>query len=116
MALGEACAKTGWQIHAYCLMRNHFHLVIEIPSANLVAGMKWLLGVYTKRFNIRHKKTLLLTLGVAVVVPMVVAPTVSPVYGSLLVAVGSLAAAGVGIVALIRFELISGEPQGKDQA
>jgi len=68
------------------------------------------------RFNIRHKKTLLLTLGVAVVVPMVVAPTVSPVYGSLLVAVGSLAAAGVGIVALIRFELISGEPQGKDQA
>ena len=115
-ALGEACAKTGWQIHAYCLMRNHFHLVIETPSANLVAGMKWLLGVYTKRFNIRHKKTLLLTLGVAVVVPMVVAPTVSPVYGSLLVAVGSLAAAGVGIVALIRFELISGEPQGKDQA
>ena len=55
MALGEACAKTGWQIHAYCLMRNHFHLVIETPSANLVAGMKWLLGVYTKRFNIRHK-------------------------------------------------------------
>jgi hypothetical protein len=36
-------------------MRNHFHLVIETPQANLVAGMKWLLGVYTKRFNIRHK-------------------------------------------------------------
>jgi REP element-mobilizing transposase RayT len=53
--LGEACAKTGWQVHAYCLMRNHFHLVCETPSANLVAGMKWLLGVYTKRFNIRHK-------------------------------------------------------------
>ena len=53
--LGEACAKTGWQIHAYCLMRNHFHLVLETPGANLVAGMKWLLGVYTKRFNIRHK-------------------------------------------------------------
>ena len=56
VSMGEACAKTGWQIHAYCLMRNHFHLVIETPSANLVAGMKWLLGVYnTKRFNIRHK-------------------------------------------------------------
>jgi len=27
--LAEACGKTGWQIHAYCLMRNHFHLVIE---------------------------------------------------------------------------------------
>src|SRR5271156_5371184 len=53
--LGEACGKTQWQIHAYCLMRNHFHLVIETPQANLVAGMKWLLGVYTKRFNIRRR-------------------------------------------------------------
>ncbi len=32
-----------------CLMRNHFHLVIETPHPNLVVGMKWLLGVYTKR-------------------------------------------------------------------
>jgi REP element-mobilizing transposase RayT len=55
-ALTEACGKTQWQIHAYCLMRNHFHLVIETPQANLVAGMKWLLGVYTQRFNIRHKQ------------------------------------------------------------
>ena len=53
--LAEACTKTEWQVHAWCLMRNHFHLVIETPQANLVAGMKWLLGVYTKRFNIRHK-------------------------------------------------------------
>jgi len=53
--LGEACSKTGWEVHAYCLMRNHFHLVTETPGGNLVAGMKWLLGVYTKRFNIRHK-------------------------------------------------------------
>jgi len=35
--------KTCWQVHAYCLMRNHFHLVIETPQPNLVAGMKWLL-------------------------------------------------------------------------
>ena len=34
---------------------SHFHLVIETPGANLVVGMKWLSGVYTKRFNIRHK-------------------------------------------------------------
>jgi REP element-mobilizing transposase RayT len=54
--LTEACGKTQWQIHAYCLMRNHFHLVLETPEANLVVGMKWLLGVYTKRFNIRHKE------------------------------------------------------------
>jgi hypothetical protein len=37
-------------------MRNHFHLVLETPEANLVAGMKWLLGVYTKRFNLQHKE------------------------------------------------------------
>jgi putative transposase len=53
--LGEACAKTGWQIHAYCLMKTHFHLVVETPRANLVHGMKWLLSTYTIRFNLRHK-------------------------------------------------------------
>jgi len=53
--LGEACAKTGWQVHALCLMSNHFHLVVETPAGNLVAGMKWLLGTYTGRFNRRHK-------------------------------------------------------------
>ena len=53
--LGEACAKTGWQVHALCLMPNHFHLVVETPQANLVAGMKWFLGTYTGRFNRRHK-------------------------------------------------------------
>jgi putative transposase len=53
--LGEACGKTGWQVHAWCLMRNHFHLVVETPQANLVAGMQWLLGTYTARFNRRHK-------------------------------------------------------------
>ena len=53
--LGEACGKTGWQVHALCLMSNHFHLVVETPRANLVAGMKWFLGTYTGRFNRRHK-------------------------------------------------------------
>src|SRR6266404_5311142 len=53
--LEEACQKTGWQVHAYCLMSNHFHLVVETPQPNLVAGMKWLLGTYTSRFNRRHK-------------------------------------------------------------
>lgn len=54
--LGEACQKTSWQIHAYCLMDNHFHLVIETPQANLVVGMKGLLGTYTGRYNRRHKE------------------------------------------------------------
>jgi putative transposase len=53
--LGEACGKTGWQVHALCLMPNHFHLVVETPQANLIAGMKWFLGTYTSRFNRRHK-------------------------------------------------------------
>jgi putative transposase len=53
--LGEACDKTGWQVLAYCLMPNHFHLVLETPQGNLVAGMKWFLGTYTSRFNRRHK-------------------------------------------------------------
>jgi REP-associated tyrosine transposase len=52
--LGEACAKTDWQVHAWCLMPNHFHMVVETPKANLVDGMKWLLGTYTSRFNRRY--------------------------------------------------------------
>ena len=53
--LAEACQKTGFQVHAYCLMRHHFHLVIETPKANLVAGMAWLLSAYTIGLNHRHK-------------------------------------------------------------
>jgi len=53
--LAEACTKSGWQVHALCLMRNHFHLMVETPRGNLVAGMKWFLGTYTGRFNRRHK-------------------------------------------------------------
>jgi REP-associated tyrosine transposase len=53
--LGEACEKTGWLIHAYVWMSNHYHLELETPEANLVAGMKWLQGTYTKRYNGRHR-------------------------------------------------------------
>jgi len=53
--LAEACGRSGWQVHAYCLMPNHFHLVVETPQPTLVAGMKWFLGTYTGRFNRRHK-------------------------------------------------------------
>jgi len=53
--LAEACQKTGWQVHAYCLMRNHFHVVIETPQPNLVTGMRWLLSAYTLRLNHRHQ-------------------------------------------------------------
>ena len=53
--LAEACAKTGWQVHAWCLMPNHFHAVVETPNANLVDGMRWFLGSYTIRLNHRQK-------------------------------------------------------------
>jgi len=53
--LGQVCVRSGWQVHAYCLMPNHFHLVVETPQPTLVAGMKWFLGTYTGRFNRRHK-------------------------------------------------------------
>jgi len=54
--LEGTCRKTGWQVLAYCLMSNHFHLVIETPQPSLTAGMKWLLSTYTLRYNRRHKE------------------------------------------------------------
>jgi putative transposase len=54
-SLGEACAKCDWQVHAYCLMTNHFHFVVETSLASLVSGMKWFLGTYTVGFNARHR-------------------------------------------------------------
>ena len=64
--LAEGCLKADWsvlrsttaeggQVHCFCLMSNHFHLVIETPRGNLAEGMKWLLGTYTSRFNRKHK-------------------------------------------------------------
>ena len=54
--LGEVCSKTGWRIHAFCLMNNHYHLLCETPEANLVTGMKWLQSVYSIRYNTRHRR------------------------------------------------------------
>ncbi len=54
--LGEACGKAAWEVHAYCLMDDHFHLAMETPQPTLVAGMKWLLGTYTARHNARHRR------------------------------------------------------------
>ena len=53
--LGDICVKASWKVHAYCFLDNHFHLVVETPIATLTSGMKWLLGVYTGRFNRRHQ-------------------------------------------------------------
>ena len=45
-----------WICHAYCLMNNHYHLVIETPDGNLSKGMRQLNGVYTQAFNRRHRR------------------------------------------------------------
>ena len=53
--LGEACLRTGWRVHALVLMSNHYHLLIQTPHANLVAGMRWFQTTWTVRFNRRHR-------------------------------------------------------------
>jgi len=53
-ALGECCERTGFRIWAWVFMGNHYHLLVETPSANLVEGMGWLQNTYTRRFNSRH--------------------------------------------------------------
>lgn len=52
--LGKEISQQGWGCYAYCLMGNHYHLLIETPEPNLVAGMRRLNGVYTQAFNRRH--------------------------------------------------------------
>ena len=54
-AVSKVCAQTGWMVHAWVIMGNHYHLFIETPEANLVEGMKWLQNTYTRRFNVRHR-------------------------------------------------------------
>jgi REP element-mobilizing transposase RayT len=49
--LFEVCRKSGWLLHAYALMRNHYHLALETPAGNLVAGMQWLQATFANRFN-----------------------------------------------------------------
>jgi len=48
--------RFNWILYAYCLMDNHYHLLIETPEGNLSKGMRQLNGTYTQRFNRRHKR------------------------------------------------------------
>jgi len=54
--LARVQASYNWLIHAYCLMDNHYHLLIETPDGNLGAGMRQLNGVYTQASNRRHER------------------------------------------------------------
>jgi len=52
----QVCERFNWVCHAYCLMTNHYHIVIETIEGNLSAGMRQLNGVYTQSFNRRHQR------------------------------------------------------------
>ena len=52
----QVCERFNWICHAYCMMTNHYHLVIETPDANLSKGMRQLNGVYTQNFNRAHRR------------------------------------------------------------
>ena len=55
--LEEMCERTGIWVHSYVLMPNHYHMLMETPEPNLVAGMKWFQGTYTQRYNSRHRQS-----------------------------------------------------------
>ena len=50
-------SQFNWVNYAYCLMSNHYHLLVQTPDANLSKGMRQLNGVYTQTYNRRHGKT-----------------------------------------------------------
>jgi putative transposase len=55
--LSEVVSRFRWLCHAYCLMGNHYHLMIETPESNLTKGMRHLNGVFTQWSNRRHKRS-----------------------------------------------------------
>jgi REP element-mobilizing transposase RayT len=50
----QVCQRFNWRCHAYCLMSNHYHIVVETIEGNLSKGMRQLNGVYTQYFNRHH--------------------------------------------------------------
>lgn len=54
---GQVITEYNWLCHAYCLMTNHYHVVIETPDGNLSKGMRQLNGIFTQTVNRRHQRT-----------------------------------------------------------
>lgn len=54
-SLDEACVRFSWELSAYCLMGNHYHLCVGTPLGNLSEGMRWLQATFASRFN-RYRK------------------------------------------------------------
>lgn len=55
--LDRVARDSAWALRAWCLMTTHFHLVVEVPTESLSAGMHRLNGVYARWFNERHRRT-----------------------------------------------------------
>ena len=54
--IGRVAVTAGWRVHAYVLMGNHYHLLVETPRPTLSQGMRQLNGIYTQAFNRRHDR------------------------------------------------------------
>lgn len=54
--LGDVCEHYNWVVHAYCLMSNHYHLLVETPDANLSKGMRQLNGIFTQSINRKYRR------------------------------------------------------------
>ncbi len=52
--LNKVIQRFGWRCYAYCLMTNHYHLVVETPGANISEGMQRLNSVYAQWINWRY--------------------------------------------------------------
>jgi putative transposase len=55
--LAHAVERYRWLCHTYCLLDNHYHLLLEVPLGNLPLGMRHLNGVYAQRFNRRYERS-----------------------------------------------------------
>lgn len=54
--LNQVTKRYNWLCHGYCMMDNHYHLIIETPDGNLSKGMRQVNGIYTQLFNRKHKR------------------------------------------------------------
>jgi putative transposase len=54
--LTDVCERYNWVVHAYCLMSNHYHLLVQTPDANLSQGMRQLKGVFTQSMDRKHHR------------------------------------------------------------
>ena len=55
-SLAKLSKRLGWEVRAWVLMDNHYHLALHTPGANLVEGMTWLQNSYTRYYNTRHQQ------------------------------------------------------------